>query len=121
MPENWLLGTIPDVFVQQIRSGLLELKPAEIRVLGPMTQGATALDISLALGITVRTVNTHAHRILAQCGCQKYMLLRVLCYELIDDHELFRALEEKVRSYPANSWKRRPKSAGPRETPSRAR
>jgi hypothetical protein len=119
MSPHWLFGTIPETTVARIRRGLLELKPAEIRVLGQLTQGLSALEMGEALDLTERTVNTHVHRILAACGCQKFLLIRVCCYELSKDAELFSSLEAKLQLYPANSWTRRPKAAGPRKVRAR--
>ena len=56
MSPHKLFGTIPETTVARIRRGLLELKPAEIRVLGQLTQGLSALEMGEALGLAKKTV-----------------------------------------------------------------
>jgi DNA-binding CsgD family transcriptional regulator len=96
---NPILYPMPKALVAKVRSGLLDLTPGEIRVLGGILSGQSAVDIGGHLNITFRTVELHAVRLLRKCECKRGELIRICLHELADDADLFALLAKKAALY----------------------
>ena len=87
--------------VARVRDGLLTLLPGEARVLREMLNGLSVKEIAIELDIAPRTVDTMFARVTAKSCCSRFELIRICCFDLVGDEELFAYLQEAAVRYPA--------------------
>jgi DNA-binding CsgD family transcriptional regulator len=101
MAPHPFIEPLPSPLVATAREGLLTLLPGEARVFREMLNGRSMKDIAKLLDITPRTVDTQMGRVTAKCGCSRFELIRICCFDLVADDELFDILRFTAARYPA--------------------
>jgi DNA-binding NarL/FixJ family response regulator len=88
--------------VARVRAGLLQLSPRDTITLIEMLNGLGNNEIEAKLTLTWNTVKASTAHIFDACKATRNEIIRVCCFDLIDDVEVWQVLRKKVKAYRSN-------------------